>query len=220
MFENEKIFILGMARSGYQAAKFLCKRNCDITVYDQKDESKLNIEQVKELRSLGVHLFLGEDETSCLDASFSYFIKSPGVFPSNSFVMKAMELKIPVINEVEMAFLLLPKDVNIVAITGTNGKTTTTSLIYDIVKRAYSSRTHLAGNIGYPLISIIDTIKENDILIMEISCQQLASLDKFHPHIAVMTNLSPAHIDMFGSYEIYKDVKAKLFKEQTSDDIA
>ena len=96
----------------------------------------------------------------------------------------------------------------------------TTTLIYEIIKEA-GLRCHLAGNIGYPLCSFLDKLKKDDVIVMETSCQQLNNLKEFKPHIAVMTNLSPAHVDFFdNSYEKYKDVKTKIFNKQTKDDIA
>ena len=115
---------------------------------------------------------------------------------------------------------MLPKNINLIAITGTNGKTTTTTLTYEILKEAYQDKVHLAGNIGYPLCSILPSLKEGDILVMEVSCQQLANLHEFKPHIALLTNLSEAHIDFFGDYETYKKVKVKLFKNQNGSDVA
>lgn len=106
-----------------------------------------------------------------------------------------------------------------IGITGTNGKTTTTTLTYEIIK-ASGKPVHLAGNIGYPLISFLDKLEANDIIVMEVSCQQLENMSEFKPHIALMTNLSVAHIDFLKSYENYKRVKLKLFKNQTQDDIA
>ena len=119
-----------------------------------------------------------------------------------------------------MAYRLLPKDVTLIGITGTNGKTTTTTLTYEIIKAA-GYRTHLAGNIGYPLCSFLDKLQSGDVIVMETSCQQLNNLNEFKPHIAVMTNLSEAHIDFFdNSYQKYKDVKTKIFKNQNEQDIA
>ena len=118
-----------------------------------------------------------------------------------------------------MAYRLLPDDVTLIGITGTNGKTTTTTLTYEMIK-ASGKPVHLAGNIGYPLISFLDKLEANDIIVMEVSCQQLENMSEFKPHIALMTNLSVAHIDFLKSYENYKRVKLKLFKNQTQDDIA
>ena len=220
MFENQKILILGFARSGYEAAKVLVGRGNKVILNDSKEESKLEQDKIVELRSLGVELVFGSHPDDLLDSSFDYLIKNPGVPIHHKYVLKARELGIEVLNEVEMAYRLFPEGVKLIGITGTNGKTTTTSLTYKIVKKAYGEKAFLAGNIGYPLSSILNDLKSGDIVVMEVSCQQLANLSTFKPNIAVMTNLSPAHIDFFGSYEIYKKVKARLFQNQTSDDVA
>ena len=219
MFENKKVLILGLARSGFACIKILKKLNCEIILNDYKEISKQNQNQLKELKNLDVKCIFGSHPENLIDETFDYLIKNPGIRNDHQYVLKARELGIPVINEVEVAYNLLPKSVNIIAITGSNGKTTTTTLTYNILKSA-NLPVHLAGNIGYPLCSIIETVKENDIIVMEISCQQLANIDKFRPNIALLTNLSPAHIDFFENYENYKNIKARLFANQTSDDIA
>ena len=218
MFENNKIFILGFARSGYEAAKLLAKKGNTVILNDMKTEQ--DEEKVKELEDLGVEIILGSHPDDILDESFDYLIKNPGVPIDHKYVLKARELGIEVINEVEMAYRLMPlEDVILVGITGTNGKTTTTTLIYEIIKTAVK-RVHLTGNIGYPLCGFLDKLEKDDIIVMEVSCQQLENLDKFNPDIAVMTNLSEAHIDFLKSYENYKRVKGKIFKNQTKDDVA
>ena len=220
MFENKKIFILGLARSGYQAAKYLSERGNTIILNDGKEEEKMDPKQVKELKDLGVQLIFGSHPDDILDNSFDYLIKNPGVPIDHKYVLKARELGIEVINEVEMSFRLLPEGVKVIAITGTNGKTTTTTLTYEIMKKAFGDKVFLAGNIGYPVSSILKDVKSGDIIVTEVSCQQLENMDKFRPNVALMTNLSPAHIDFLKSYENYKRVKAKLFKNQTSEDVA
>ena len=217
MFQNNKILILGLARSGFQAAKFLSKRGNEVVLTDAKKESELDEQQIKELRSLGVKLILGVHPDELLDNTFDYLIKNPGVPIDHKYVLKAHELDI---NEVEMSYRLLPKDVKIIGITGTNGKTTTTSLTYEIMKKVYGEKVFLAGNIGYPLCSILDKVNSGDIIVMEVSCQQLENLSKFKPNVGVMTNLSPAHIDFFKNYDNYKKVKTKLFRQQSSKDVA
>ena len=220
MFENKKIFILGFARSGYEAAKFLIKRGNKVLINDGKSEDKADQDKLKELKDLGVDFFFGSHPDDLLDDSYDYLIKNPGVPIHHKYVEKAEKLGIEVINEVEMAYRLLPKDVTLIGITGTNGKTTTTTLTYEIIKAA-GYRTHLAGNIGYPLCSFLDKLQSGDVIVMETSCQQLNNLNEFKPHIAVMTNLSEAHIDFFdNSYQKYKDVKTKIFKNQNEQDIA
>lgn len=217
MFEKEKIFILGMARSGYEASKLLAKRGNQIVLNDLQTEQDL--EKIKELKDLGVEIILGSHPDDLLDDTFKYLIKNPGIPIDHKYVLKAKELGIEVINEVEMAYRLMPKDVTLIAITGTNGKTTTTSLIYEMIKES-GKRVHLTGNIGYPLCSFLEKIQKDDIVVMEISCQQLENVKEFKPHIAVMTNLSEAHIDFLKSYDNYKRVKVKIFQNQTKDDIA
>ena len=220
MFQNNKILILGLARSGYQAAKLLIKRGNTVYLNDYKEEDKQDQEQVNELKSLGVNLVFGSHPDDLLDESFDYLIKNPGVPIDHKYVLKAHELNIPVINEVEMAYRLLPSTVSMIGITGTNGKTTTTTLIYEIMKKAYNDRVHLAGNIGYPLSMILDDVKDDDIIVIECSCQQGENFIDFHPHVGVFTNLSEAHIDFMKTYEHYKEVKAKMFYNQDSTDIA
>ena len=220
MFKNKKILILGMARSGYQAAKYLKKRGNEVILNDGGSEEKQDSNQVQELKDLGVELIFGSHPDDLLDKSFDYLIKNPGVPIDHKYVLDAKRLEIEVINEVEMSYLLLPKDVTLIGITGTNGKTTTTTLTYKIMKEAYGDRVHLAGNIGYPLSSILDKLKKDDIIVMEVSCQQGENFHKFKPHIGVFTNISPAHIDFLKTFEHYKEVKARMFYNQDKDDIA
>ena len=171
MFTNNRIFILGLARSGYQAAKYLISRGNEIILNDGKDESKLDQEQIKELRDLGVKLVFGSHPDDLLDDSFDYLIKNPGVPIDHKYVLKARSLGIEVINEVEMAYRLLPEGVKLIGITGTNGKTTTTTLTYNIIKKAFNEKVFLAGNIGYPICSILNDVISGDIIVMEVSWQ-------------------------------------------------
>ena len=218
MFENKKILILGMARSGVAAAKVLVERNNTVIINDLKKDYDKDI--IKELEDIGCQVILGSHPEHLLDNSFDYLIKNPGIRDDHAYVIKARELNIPVINEVELAFNLLPKDVTLIGITGTNGKTTTTTLTYEIMKEAFGKRVHLAGNIGYPLCSILNDLQKDDIIVTEVSVQQSVNIQEFHPHIGLITNYSPAHLDFLGSYERYKEVKAKMFYNQGKDDIA
>ena len=220
MFKDKKVFILGLARSGYHAAKILVERGNKVVLNDAKTEDKLDASQINELKDLGVDLVFGSHPDDIFDESFDYLIKNPGVPIDHKYVLKAREFGIEVINELEMAYRLLPKGVKIIAITGTNGKTTTTTLTYEIMKKAYGDRVFLAGNIGYPLCSILGLVKTGDIIVTEVSCQQLENLIAFNPDVALMTNLSPAHIDFLKSYENYKRVKAKLFQNHVSSNVA
>lgn len=217
MFKNNKIFILGMARSGYEAAKVLIKRGNEVILNDIKKEQ--DAEHIKELEDLGVKLYLGTSEVSLIDSSIDYVIKNPGIKDSNEIIAKAKEIGIPVINEIEASYRLLPKDITIIGVTGSNGKTTTTSIIYEILKNA-KLPVVLAGNIGYPLSSVVETIKSGDILLMEISIQQLCNFDEFKTNISVFTNVYEAHLDFVGNIENYINIKKRIFSHHTKDDYA
>ena len=220
MFEHKKILILGFARSGYEAAKLLVSRNNEVILNDSKDEEKHDSDKIKELRDMGVQLVFGSHPDDLLDSSFDYLIKNPGVPIDHKYVLKARELGIEVINEVEMCYRLLPEGTTVIGITGTNGKTTTTTLTYEILHKYFGYRVILAGNIGFPLSSVLKDINKDTILVLEVSCQQGENFTEFHPHIGVVTNFSEAHIDFMKTYEHYKEVKAKMFYKQDSNDIA
>ena len=216
MFENKKIFILGMARSGYEAAKLLSDYNNEIIVTDGKEQKE---ELVSELESLGVKVIITSNQLSLLDDSFDYVIKNPGIKYDNPVVVKAKELGIKVINEVEMAYSFLDKSVNIIGVTGSNGKTTTTTLISEFMKNSFDN-VYLGGNIGIPLSNFVRDIKPNSYLVLEISDHQLCDMYDFKTNVSVLTNITPTHLDFHKSYEVYQMTKKKIFNNHTSDDLA
>ncbi len=216
MFENKKIFILGMARSGYEAAKLLSDYNNEIIVTDGKEQKE---ELVSELESLGAKVVITGDQLSLLDDSFDYVIKNPGIKYDNPVVVKAKELGIKVINEIEMAYSFLDKSVNIIGVTGSNGKTTTTTLISEFMKNSFDN-VYLGGNIGIPLSNFVRDIKPNSYLVLEISDHQLCDMYDFKTNVSVLTNITPTHLDFHKSYEVYQMTKKKIFNNHTSDDLA
>lgn len=215
MFENKKIFILGMARSGYSAAKLLDLHNNTILITDSKEQ---NQEHVKELEDKGIRVVISESPEELLDGSYDFVIKNPGIKINHPVCEKARELNIPITNEVEVAYDFLPKDIKIIGISGSNGKTTTTTLIYNMLKEAGFSAV-LGGNIGYPVCSLVENVKSGDVLVLEISSHQLNDIINFKADISVLTNLSEVHIDHFGTYENYKAQKVKIFNRHTNKDI-
>lgn len=217
MFENKKILILGMARSGYEVAKLLSNMNNKIIVNDIKEEQDAS--QINELKELGVEVILGSHPDDLLSNDFDYLIKNPGIKNDHKYVIKALEYNIPVINEVEVAYLLMPKDITIIGITGTNGKTTTTTLIYEIIKES-GKRVHLTGNIGFPLSAFVKEVKPNDIVVTEISIQQLCNFNKFKTNISVLTNIYEAHLDFVDGLENYINIKKRIFNNHTNEDHA
>jgi UDP-N-acetylmuramoylalanine--D-glutamate ligase len=217
MGDNRKVFVLGMARSGYEAAKLLVSKGYEVIVNDGSTEQ--NLEQMKELQSLGIKVILGSHPDDLIDNTFEMIVKNPGISNSHKYIEKARELNIPVINELELAFRYFPAGVTIIGVTGTNGKTTTTTIIYEILKKA-SMSVFLMGNIGYPACSFVSQLKDKDIAVMEVSDHQLCNVSDFKTNISVLTNISEAHLDFHGSYDIYKNMKRRIFNHHTKSDIA
>ena len=215
MFKSKKIFILGMARSGYNVAKLLYKNN-EIVITDKNDQDE---EKVRELESLGVKFIKTDKPLDIFNASFDMVIKNPGVMPFHELLIEANKLNIPIYNEMEVAFHFLPKNIKIIGVTGSNGKTTTTTIIYELLKKMNISVV-LGGNIGFPLSEVIPLIKNGDVLLLEISDHQLINFKDFKTDISVLTNLCQTHLDYHGNYENYKKVKHNIFNHHTEKDIA
>ncbi|HAG43992.1 MAG TPA: UDP-N-acetylmuramoyl-L-alanine--D-glutamate ligase [Clostridium sp.] len=217
MSDNRKVFVLGMARSGYEAAKLLVSKGYDVIINDAKTDQ--NIEEVNELQSLGVKIVLGSHPEDLFDSTFEMIVKNPGISNKHKYIEKAHKFNVPVINEIELAFRYFPTGITIIGVTGTNGKTTTIILIYEFLKKALKS-VFLMGNIGYPVCSFVSKLKDNDIVAMEVSDHQLCNVLDFKTNISVLTNLSEAHLDFHGSYEIYKNMKKRIFNHHTKSDTA
>ena len=216
MYENKKILILGAAKSGIAVAKLLANKNNDITLCDLNDLD----EKVKnELESLNIKIIITKNQIDLIDESYDLIVKNPAIASVSPLIKKCHELNLRVENEMEVAYHYLPKNVKIIGVTGSNGKTTTTTIIYEMLKCCGFS-VKLGGNIGYPLAEILPTIKENDIVLLEISDHQLCDLNSFKTDISVLTNICPTHLDYHGTYEAYKNTKRKIFNNHTSNDIA
>lgn len=215
MYQNKKIFILGMARSGYECAKLLADNN-EVLITDMKEQK---MEHINDLKKRNVTFVRSDNPIDLLDETYDVLIKNPGISMNHATVTKALNLKIPVVNEMEVAYHYIPKNVKIIGVTGSNGKTTTTTLIYELLKKM-NIPVHLGGNIGYPLSSIVKNIKENDVLLLEISDHQLINFHDFKTDISVLTNLCPTHLDFHGTYEAYKKSKLKIFDHHTKHDLA
>ncbi len=214
MIEGQKILVLGLAKSGLSVTKLLANKN-EIIVTDKKEQDE-NI--IKELDKLNVKFIKSETGEEILDNSFDLLIKNPGIEPFHPCVKKANALNIKIVNEMEVAYHYLPK-CKIIGITGSNGKTTTTQMLYDLM-RLHNLTVLLGGNIGYPLCDLLDKVKENDILVLEISDHQLYNLTDFKTDYSILTNLCPTHLDFHGNYENYIITKKKIFNHHTKDDKA
>lgn len=207
MYDHKSIFILGMARSGYEVAKLLSKHNCKILITDREEQDS---NQVLELESLGIKYITSTNQEELLNNSFDYVVKNPGIKIDHPVCIKAKDLNIPIINELEVAYHYLNEGVKIIGITGSNGKTTTTTLVYEILKEA-KLPVHLGGNIGFPMSAFINKINKNELFVLEISAQQLHDFIDFKVDIAILTNLTEVHLDHFKTYDYYKQIKKKIF---------
>ena len=212
-FENKKVLVLGLARSGQAAARLLAKLGAIVTVNDGKpfDENP----SAQALLEEGIKVVCGSHPLELLDEEFALMVKNPGIPYSNAMVQKAQEKNIPIWTEVELAGLV--SEAPIVGITGSNGKTTTTTMIAEVFNHSGKSGL-LAGNIGFPASEVVVDARADDTLIMELSSFQLMGIDAFNPHIAVITNLEPSHLDYHGTFDDYVAAKWNIQNQMTSDD--
>lgn len=214
--KNSKIFVLGMARSGYEVSKYLSRYNNEIIVTDAKEQDR---DKVKELESLGVKVVITDKPANFIDETFDLVIKNPGIKYTNPLVVKASSLGIAVVNEMEVASYFFPKNLQVIGVTGSNGKTTTTNLIHEMLKASHK-KVIMAGNMGIPVCSILDNLTDDTILLLEVSIQQLCNLSHFKTNVSVLTNLTPTHIDFLDTYENYKNTKKRIFNNHSDKDIA
>ncbi len=216
MYENKKILVLGAAKSGIAVCKLLAGKNNDITL---TDICPLNKQDEETLKKLGIKIIITDKQIDLINSSYDVIIKNPAIMATSLIVKKINDLKITMVNELEVAYNYLPQNIKIIGITGSNGKTTVTTMIYELLKKL-GLPVKLGGNIGYPLSEIINEVKENDILVLELSDHQLNDLKNFKTDIAVITNISKAHLDYHGSFLNYKLAKKKIFNKHSQSDIA
>ncbi|QKQ44307.1 UDP-N-acetylmuramoyl-L-alanine--D-glutamate ligase [Streptococcus sanguinis] len=212
-FANKKVLVLGLAKSGESAARLLDKLGAIVTVNDGKPFEENPAAQ--SLLEEGIKVVTGGHPLELLDEDFELMVKNPGIPYDNAMVVRALEKKIPVITEVELAYLI--SEAPIIGITGSNGKTTTTTMIAQVLT-AGGQNGLLSGNIGFPASQVAQTASSKDMLVMELSSFQLMGIEDFHPQIAVITNLMPTHLDYHGSVEEYAAAKWNIQKNMTADD--
>ena len=212
---GKRVLVVGLARTGVAAALFCAARGARVTATDSRTESEIG-ESVAKLRDAGVALELGgHREQSFLDQDL--IIPSPGVPADEVHLQKARARGVKIWSEIELAYRFMKG--RLIGITGSNGKTTTTSLVQHILATA-GMRTVLAGNIGTPLIACVDAMNEISWTVAELSSFQLELIESFRPNIGVLLNLTPDHLDRHHTMEAYGAAKARLFENQTGDDAA
>lgn len=212
--ENKNVLVIGLGVSGVAAAELLLTRGAKVVATDCADSGALRDEAAK-LRRRGVHVELGATHLPL--RQFDLAVVSPGVLLDNTLVAEVRAKRIPLIGELELGYQQ-SLAMNI-AITGTNGKTTTTELV-ERVLTANDVRTLAAGNIGTPLCAVADQARALDFLTLEVSSFQLETIQFFRPAVAVLMNITPDHLDRYASMDEYARAKARLFENQQAFDWA
>jgi UDP-N-acetylmuramoylalanine--D-glutamate ligase len=209
-----KALVVGLGeRTGLTVSNFLRGRGIETSVSDSRSENELS-GTVARLKP-GVTLHLGHQKPEILDEAFDTIILSPGVPVSIPLIVEANRRKIPVISEIELAYGLLKG--KIIAITGTDGKTTTTSLTGHILK-SLGCKTFVGGNIGTPVLSFAEETDESSFTVMELSSFQLETIREFRPHVASILNVTPDHMDRYSDMDDYYNAKLRIAMNQESAD--
>ena len=214
-YEKKKVLVVGMARSGVAAAQLLRASGAEVTVNDSKPEEELG-QQLKPLEGLQLERRFGCPAMELLEGKDCLVI-SPGIPDTAPFVVKAKEMGIYVIGELELAAQLSRG--TLISVTGTNGKTTTVSLLGEIFANS-GKVTHVVGNIGYPFSLASLVSRKEDVIVCEVSSFQMETADTFHPHVALLTNITEDHLNRHGTMEVYTAMKMRMFKNQTASDFA
>jgi len=213
--KNKRVLVVGLARTGVATALFCAARGAHVTATESRTEAQIG-EPVAKLRAAGVKLELGGHQ----DKTFieqDLIVPSPGVPADFSQLVAARKAGVKIWSEIELSYQFL--NGSLVGITGSNGKTTTTALIEHILRGA-GLPTQLAGNIGTPLISMVDQTKRNTVTVVELSSFQLELIDTFRPNVGLFLNLTPDHLDRHHTLKAYGDAKARIFENQTAEDAA
>lgn len=212
---GKQVMVVGLARTGVSVARFLVAHGASVTVTDMKKEEALQ-EHLAALAGLDVLLQLGGHDLDSF-RSADLVVVSPGVPMDVPPLKVAREAGVSVISEIELASCFI--EAPMVAITGTNGKTTTTTLTGEIFRSA-GKRTFVGGNIGNPLMDLPANGETVDVVVAEISSFQLEGIETFRPRVSVLLNITEDHLDRYASYQEYIDAKARVFMKQTADDWA
>ncbi len=212
---GKRVLVVGQARTGVATALFCAARGAAVTASDARAESEIGSEITK-LREAGVALELGGHHEKTFLAQ-DLIIPSPGVPADAPLLQTARDKGITVWSEIELAYRFLKG--KLIGVTGSNGKTTTTTLVEHILRSGGFS-TILAGNIGTPLIACVEGSRDDTITVVELSSFQLELIETFRPNIGVFLNLTPDHLDRHGTLRAYGVAKARLFENQTAEDFA
>jgi UDP-N-acetylmuramoylalanine--D-glutamate ligase len=212
---GKRVLVVGLARTGVATALFCAARGAVVTATDMRSEKEIG-EGVAKLRLAGVALSLGGHDEAILSGQ-DLLIPSPGVPADAPLLLAARAMQLTIWSEIELAYRFLRG--RLIGITGSNGKTTTTSLVEHVLRNA-GFPTVLAGNIGTPLIACVEAMRDNTVSVAELSSFQLEWIDQFRPDISVFLNLTPDHLDRHHTLQAYAAAKARIFENQNRQDAA
>ena len=213
--KGQRILVIGLGKTGIASVRFLMGQGARVIATDAKPQAELK-DAVREFGSLSADLEFCEYNTDIL-SRVDMIVPSPGVPPANIMLAEALKRKMPILSELELAYRFLKPP--LIAITGTNGKTTTTTLIGHILARE-GKRVFVGGNIGNPLIGYLEGKQDDDYAVVEVSSFQLQWIQSFHPFVSILLNTTCDHVDYHGSFEAYRATKERIFENQKDADLA
>ena len=217
-FENyikqKKVAIIGIGVSNIPLLDYFKRLNAYVTVFDEREENEISPIAMEKIKKYGFNYIFMKN---CLDKleGFDIILRSPSCMPDKPQIVKEVEKGAILTSEIELLLKLVP--CKVIGITGTEGKTTTSNLIYEIIKKS-GKRCFLGGNMGKPLFTQISSINSDDIVVVELSSFQLMDID-VSPHISIVTNIYPDHLNVHKTYQEYRQAKTNIFKYQNEDDI-
>ncbi len=215
-FENnikgKRVAVIGLGVSNIPLIDYLYELDARVSVFDERDEEKINIDIIEKIKRYSFDLYTGKNALHFL-RGFNIIFRSPSCLPTTLQLKSEQKRGAIITSEIEMLINVCP--CKVIGVTGSDGKTTTTTLIYEILK-AGGYTCHLGGNIGIPLFTKAKEFNENDIVVLELSSFQLMGME-ISPDISVITNISPNHLDKHSSYEEYIDAKKTIFEYQDKD---
>ncbi|MEK3887062.1 UDP-N-acetylmuramoyl-L-alanine--D-glutamate ligase [Bacillus sp. FSL K6-3431] len=212
-YEYKKVLVLGLAKSGVVAASLLHQLGAFVTVNDYKPFEENP--DAQGLLEQGIKVICGSHPVELLDEGFELIVKNPGIPYTNPLVRGAVDLGIPIITEIELAYRISEADM--IGITGTNGKTTTTTLIYEMLQNG-GQHPLIAGNIGTVASEVAQKATADHKMVVELSSFQLMGIQTLRPKVSIITNLYEAHLDYHGTWKEYAEAKVNITKNQTEED--
>ncbi|TFE00233.1 UDP-N-acetylmuramoyl-L-alanine--D-glutamate ligase [Jeotgalibacillus salarius] len=213
-YQNKKILVVGLAKSGVAASLLLHKLGAFVTVNDWKPLSENK--DAQQLLDQGIKVICGSHPVELLDEGFELIVKNPGIPYSNPLIKGAIAKGMPVITEVELAYHI--SEAQLIGVTGTNGKTTTTTLIHEMITND-DKKSYVAGNIGTVACEVAQIANKGEAMVIELSSFQLMGIRQFAPSISIITNIYDAHLDYHSSKQEYVEAKAAITKNQSEEDM-